>query len=363
MRALARTFLIGFLLAASRAFPAATPLDSLGQSFYSPKALVLWELETNPLPHTVRIQKLVPSTMDEQVLSNLVRVGGLTETNRVYRDFLGAKIPKNEFAYRSADDRSSLSIVPAQGCVDLYNPQRSTLMPEAVPDQGRAFQLGTNLLHALRLPIDQFLVESGGKLRAWYYPGTITHYAKRGEPITRPYSMGIEFRRQFDGIPCYQERLYVQFEANEQLAQMELRWHAVQPSAPVAVASTRQIATWIIEGRTRVQSLEVAGPGGRRLQPKGIKKLAIKAIAPHYSAATYHVRGKFDERAALELYPYAVLTADAEIGPDDRETIFLFAPITADALMTPSRKTEKDGFAVFPSALYEKERRAASGQQ
>jgi hypothetical protein len=44
-------------------------LDNLGQSFYSPKLLIQSDLKTNPLPATVRIQKLLPTKFDPELIS------------------------------------------------------------------------------------------------------------------------------------------------------------------------------------------------------------------------------------------------------------------------------------------------------
>ena len=49
------------------------------------------------------------------------------------------------------------------------------------------------------------------------------------------------------------------------------------------------------------------------------------------------------------MYPYALLQADAELSPDDHETIWLFCPITKGALSSVSRKPDQYGFGIYPS--------------
>lgn len=205
MRAVLRITTAVACFVAPMAFAATTPLDCLGQSFYAPNIVIEWDLKTNPLPATVRIQKLVSGSMEDQVISNMLRLAGFSETHRVDRDFRGSRIPNDTLAYRSANDRSSLSIIPAQGILSFITRSFLRIFPRGFRDEARAFQLATNLLQELRLPTDQLLKQAGGQLRAWFYPGTMTQFVKR-EPITRPYSMGVEFRMNRKNQPAQERR-------------------------------------------------------------------------------------------------------------------------------------------------------------
>ena len=71
----------------------------------------------------------------------------------------------------------------------------------------------------------------------------------------------------------------------------------------------------------------------------------------HYFAGTH-------DKPLEQLHPYALLKAEAELGEDDKETIWLFCPATAEGLPRPRRGNE--GFSVYPSARYE--RRALTGE-
>ena len=106
--------------------------------------------------------------------------------------------------------------------------------------------------------------------------------------------------------------------------------------------------TWIKEGRARVGYTVMTG--ARWIKMSQIKRLIIKGITPHYSAATYLSGG--DDVPADRLYPYAVLEVEAELSPGDTEAFRLFCPITREGL---NRESHKSGeFGIFPSALYEK---------
>jgi len=54
------------------------------------------------------------------------------------------------------------------------------------------------------------------------------------------------------------------------------------------------------------------------------------------------------------MYPYAFLRADAELNPNDHETIRLFCPIITGALSKVSHRIEEYGFEIYPSNLDQK---------
>jgi hypothetical protein len=328
------------------------PLDHIGHPFYSPNLSVDWKLTTNSLPATVHVFKIVDGYFSKTTISNLMQLGGFYETNRVWTGFRGDKIPDNVLCFRNFNDRHSLSIVPASGTVDLYTPDFSTAMPEGVPDETRGFQLATNILKQLDIPTDQ-LIKRNGQLKVWYYPGGTTWYPKGAEPITRRSHMGVEFRRMLDEIPCTVEDVHIDFERNESITQVQIRWHGVKPSRPYPVASFEAMGNWIKAGRARVEDAE--GPmGGRFLQPADIKKITVLGISLHYTASTDFSEQASEEVPMSQMYPYAVLQADAELNPDDHETIWLYCPITKGALSSISRKSDPYGFGIYPSNLEER---------
>jgi hypothetical protein len=334
------------------------PLDYIGHPFYSPNLIVEWKLATNSLPATLRIFKIIDGSFSQTAISNLMRLGGFSETNRVRTDSRGDKIPDNELCFRNFNDRHFLSIAPANGTVDLYTPDFSTAMPEGVPDQTRGIDLATDILKQLDIPTDQ-LIKTNGHFKTWCYPGEMTMYPKGAEPITRRSSMGIEFRRMLDGIPCTVEDVHIDFERNEKITQLQIRWHGVKPSKPYPIASFDQMADWIKEGRARVNDLE--GPiGGRFLQPAGIKKITVTGISLYYTGSSHFSARAGDDVPMSRMYPYGVLQADAELSPDDHETIWLFCPITKGALSSVSRKSDEYGFGIYPSNLEEKRRQNAN---
>jgi len=330
------------------------PLNLLGNQFYSKTLVVDWKLPTNQIPTATRTFEVIPAKFSHAIVSNLMIWGGFTESNRIWTTDDGNKISSDTFVFRKNDNRQWLTVNPALGLAHLYNPILSSAMPEDVPDKPRAYTLAINILRQLNIPTNELILE-GGKPRAWFYEGEMTR-----RNITRRNHMGVEFRRQLNGIPCVLERIHIDFESHEQITQFEINWRGLKPSKPYQVASTKQMTAWIKEGRARVQSLE--GPmEARWIGAAGIKRLTIVGIEPRYTAATSFSNG--EEVQAERLYPYAVLQADAELAPDDHETIWLFCPMIAEDLNKPSQAATSDfGFSVYPSTLREKQRRQMDAQ-
>jgi len=340
----------GFL--AANLFASELSLNELGYQFYSKTLEIEWKLPTNQLPSVVRTFKVIPFTFSPAIISNLVSWGGFTESNRIWFSDDGKRSPNSTLVFRKADNRQWLTIDPAAGQAHLYNPILHWAVPEGVPDKPRAYILATNLLQKMCISTNELILENA-QPKAWFYEGETTSYPKGGEPITRRSSMGVEFRRQLESIPCVMEFIHFEFETHEQITQLRIEWRGLKPSKPYRLASPEQITTWIKEGRARVQSL--AGPmEARWMHTTDIKRIAIVGATLRYTTATRFIDS--EEKQVGRLYPYAVLQADAEIAPDDHETIWLFSPIITEGLNEPSQAETNDiGFSVYPSNLREKQ--------
>lgn len=335
------------------------PLNYIDQPFYTQNLNVEWNLATNPLPATVHLFKIVPGSFSPTAISNLMQLGGFSETDRVRTNQNGDELPANILSFINSNDQRWLSIIPADGTVDLYIPVFIKGLPENVPDKARGYELATNILEQLQIPTAQ-LPQTNGRFKTWFYPGETTVFPKGVDPITRPSSLGVEFRRMLDGIPCTVEQVHIEFEDHEKMTQLRINWHTVKPSKPYPVASLQTIGDWIKRGRARVQSL--SGPmNGRHLQSSDIKKLTIVGLNLYYTASSYYSHQKHADVAMGRLYPYAVLRADAELSPDDHETIWLSCPISKVALSPASKKVAPEGFEIYPSNFEGKQMRNANG--
>lgn len=335
------------MLAPVHATAAPEPLNNMGEPFYSKGIRIVWNLRTNPLPATIKLFEVLPRAVSPGAISNLLSICELS-TNDFEKPAAGALAP---LVFRKGD--ASLSIDPQNSAISYYTIDRNHMWPTNVPDRARGFELATKLCARIEIPLSDFLAGTNDQPRPWFYPGTMGRFDKEMRKfVEAPHTFGVEFRRQLDGIPCFLEKAYMQFESEEKLTELEVTWHQLKPSKPFAVATTDQIAQWIREGRARVQSLAVAGPGGRNIRPADIRRISVGEIVLHYAGATYHRGHKFEESSARYLYPYAVLSAEAELGPNDKELIFLFAPVTAEALTSISRKHDRYGFGIYPSRRF-----------
>lgn len=324
--------------------------DEKGYPFYSKKIEFVWAAPTNQLPATLRVFKPVPTKFSGNVVSNLVTLSGFTDQDRTSKTYTGEKLSKDVLAFRSRDERSSLTIAPG-GFANLYSPDLTDFKKplEKVPDQKRAYELGLSILKQLEIPADQLIAKEGQQLKAWFYPGTRGYFDKaKKEFVEEPNVMGIDFRRKVDGIYCFGQNIHIQFENREKITQLEVNWTELQPVKTWPIASSEQMISWIKEGRARVQSLE--GPTGARwIKVADIKKVTIREVSLYYDAGDR-------EGATHFFYPYATLKAEAELGPGDKETFWLFCPVIQDGLSRIAKKS--DGFSVYPSTLREKQRQA-----
>jgi hypothetical protein len=292
------------------------------EPFYAPKAEVVWAA-TNKLPATARIFKVVPASFSPSAISNLTAMGG------------------------SAD--------PKRGWMNLYRPTDARPPLEKVPDKARAYELGTNLLTKLEIPVSELISESG-KLLAWYYPGTLSHMDKATRKmITEPCMMGIEFRCVLDGVECFGQRVHIQYENQEAVTQLEVRWHGLHPEKTCAVALPDQIISWIKEGRARAHPVETTG--SRWIKVADIKKVTIRQVSLCYDADPNR---ESPEKIPNYLYPYAGIEVEVEFSPDDHETLGISCPIIKEALSSPARKTSE--FNILPKSFFEKHPQREGGE-
>jgi hypothetical protein len=285
------------------------------EPFYTPKFQVVW-VATNKLPATAKIFKVVPASFSPTAISNLMAMGG------------------------SADAKL--------GWMNLYRPTDTHLPLEKVPDRARAYELGTNLLTKLEIQVGELMSE-GGRPVAWYSPGTRGHMDKATrKTVTEPCTMGIQFQRVLDGVECFGQQVRIQFESQEAVTHLEVRWHGVQTHKICAVATPDQIVSWIKEGRARAHPVETTG--SRWIKVADIKKVTIRQVRLCYDA----------EESPNYLYPYADIEVEVEFSPDDHETLGISCPVIKEALSRPARKTSE--FNILPKSFFEKQPQQEGGE-
>jgi hypothetical protein len=292
------------------------------EPFYSPELQVVWSA-TNKLPNTVKIFKVVPANFSASAVSNLTAMGGAVNHKLGWMNL-----------YKPTDDRSPL---------------------ENVPDKARAFELGMNLLAKLEIPIGELMSENG-KVLAGYSPGTRTHMDKAThKAITEPCTMGVTFGRVLNGVVCFGQQVHIQFESQETVTQLEVRWNGVEANKTSVIATPDQIISWIKEGRARAHPVETTGQ--RWIRVADIKKVTIRQVNLCYDASPDWENTK---KIPNYLYPYVAIQAEVEFSPDDHETVGISCPVIKEALSDAIRKSSE--FNIFPSTLYEKLGRKKGGE-
>lgn len=292
------------------------------EPFYSSKFQVVWAA-TNQLPATAKIYKVVPANFSPSAISNLAALGGTANFKR--------------------------------GSMNLYKPTDARLPLERVPDKARAYEFGMSLLAKLEIPVGELMSESG-KPVAGFSPGTRGHMDKATRKmITEPCTMGVQFRRALDGVECFGQQVRIQFESQEAITQLEVRWHGVQAEKTCAVATPDQIISWIKEGRARAHPIETTGQ--RWIRVADIKKVTIRQVRLCYDAEP---DAEDPEKLPNYLYPYLGIEAEIEFSPTDRETLGISCPIIKEALSSPNRKTSE--FNILPKSFYENEARREGSQ-
>ncbi|MSU56655.1 MAG: hypothetical protein EXS35_00470 [Pedosphaera sp.] len=292
------------------------------EPFYSSKLQVVWAA-TNQLPATAKIYKVVPANFSSSAISNLTALGGSANLKR--------------------------------GAMNLYKPTDGRLPLEKVPDKARAYELGIGLLAKLEIPVGELMSE-GGKPVAGYSPGTRGHMDKATRKmITEPCTMGVQFRRALDGIECFGQQVRIQFESQEAMTQLDVRWCGVQADKTCVVATPDQIISWIKEGRARAHPIETTGQ--RWIRVADIKKVTIRQVRLCYDAEP---DTENPEKFPNYLYPYLGIEAEIEFSSTDRETLGISCPIIKEALSSANRKTSE--FNILPKTFFENEARREGSQ-
>jgi hypothetical protein len=298
------------------------PFEKDAEPFYSSTFQVVWAA-TNSLPATVRVFKVVPARFSATAVSNLTALGGSVNLKR---------------GWLSYDQPSGMD---------------STL--ENVPDKVRAYELGTNLLAKLEIPIGELLLRDG-KPMAGFSPGWRTHRDKiTRKAINEPSLMGVEFRRTVDGLACFDQQIRFQFEGQEKLTQISVKWLGLQPVKSCPTAAPEQIVAWIKEGRSRAQSIETTGQ--RWIKVADIKKVTIRNVEVCYDATP---DWDDSELPATTLYPYAILSAEIEFSKDDHEMLGLYCPATTEAVSRVIRESSE--FNILPRTFFDKQVQKGAGE-
>ena len=320
--------------------------------FYTPKLNVQWAAPTNALPSTVRVFKVVPCAYSATTVSNLIALGGFRPSDRVKAFNPDYPLPKDAFGFQSTGGLRTLVYYPRQGRIDFSDEEAFAgpgrgIKVEGVPDETKIFDIALKILPKIGLSTNEMVSNSAGEVRRIFPTGSWGYFDKdRREDVMEIHRRGIGFTRSLDGIEVdWQRAAFMEFGNQGKLGKLDVHWCAVRPEGIYPVASPHQMVQWIKEGRTAVVSLQ--GPiGARWVRVADIRKLTITGVQPHYDLRYNFLN---NDEPPEQVFPYALLTGQAEFGDNDHEQIYLYCPLIAEGL--PKQHRPRDAqFSVYPSS-------------
>jgi len=319
----------------------------LTRPFYAPALNVQWAAPTNDLPRTVIVFHVVADERPEVTVSNLMEIGRFRLSDRVKSFDPEMRFPKDVYAFRAADDGRTLVYFPRQGKADFDNQSvfhgpGSDEKVEGVPDEAAALKLALRLLPQIGILTNEMVKTASGMVRCVFPAGSWGRTDKdSGREVSYVDRRGVGFTRSLDGKEVDGQRaVFVEFGNDAALGRLQVRWCTLRTKGSYPVATPSQILRWIREGRATVSSL--SGPtGARYVRVADIRKLTVTSIQPRYP-------GMDEDNPPKFVYPYAFLTARAELGTNDSEQVFLYCPLIAEGLPKAQRPARAD-FSIYPS--------------
>lgn len=317
--------------------------NGLTRPFYSPALNVQWAAPTGTLPSALTVFKRVPDAHPQVTVGNLMSIGRFQSSESIKNFDPDRPLPRGAYGFRAADDGRWLVYAPQQGRID-FNSEAAFHGPgtddkvEGVPDAPKVLELALRLLPQLGISTNDMVKKASGELRCVFPTGSWGHTDKDMQIHRR----GVGFTRMLDDKEVDGQRaVFMEFGNNAELGKLEVRWPALRPKGIHPVAQPARILQWIKEGRAVVLSL--SGPNDARyVRVADIRRLTITSIQPRY-------RYMDEDNPSKTLYPYAFLTARAEIGTNDSEQVFLYCPLIAEGLPNAQHPAQA-GFSIYPSS-------------
>jgi hypothetical protein len=317
-----------------------TPDFGLSAPFYSPSLNVQWAVPTNQMPSAAIVFKIVPDADPGSTLSNLMKLGRFRSTDST-RGFDPNKISKTGiYTFMASDDGRTLNYAPSHGRI-VYSDEKVFHGPgskvEGVPDEASAFALALRYVSQFGITTNDMVKNQAGDLQCVFPTGSWGHT----DEDTKIHRRGVGFTRSLDGTDVTDYRaFFMEYGNDAKLGAIDVNWPVLRPEGSYPVASPTQILKWIKEGRAAALSL--SGPvGARYVRVADIRKLTIIKFHRFYPYID-------KDNPSHHIYPYALLTATAELGNEDEEQVILFAPLISEGLPA-KRQPANSGFSIYPS--------------
>jgi len=288
--------------------------EEMGFPFDNRNVEVIWKLQTNRIPATMNIYRVVPAKFSVQFLTNLIAMGGFKEPEKVKNALVPALRGKDAL-WEEIPAHKTIGLSPERGKAQFFDTSRRAgpkERPHGVPSDEQALKLAMEAAKVLGISTNELAKEpdSGRPLirRSKQTMGGLLD----GKYSEREISRAVYLYRDFDGIPVYGSGncggLYVDFGNDARIASLDLSWRNLQVKTTRPTADRNQIAKWIKGGKAYFSNEDV--------KPEKVKKLTIHDMVAHY-------RGFPTDYHQSEVLPMVVIQATADSGAH----IMLFCPI------------------------------------
>lgn len=297
--------------------PVGLQLGEMGFPFENPKVEVIWKLQTNRVPATMKIYKVVPAKFSLQFITNLIALGGFKEPEKVKNALVPALRGKDAM-WEEVPAHKTIALSPERGKAEFFDTSRRAKPRErerGVPNDEEALKLAIETARVLSISTNELAKEpDSGRL--------LIRRDKRergglldGKYTKRDISRGVYLYRAFHGIPVYGNGdcggLYTDFGDDAKVAELTLSWRNLEVKATRPTADRNQIAKWIRQGKAFTPNPE--------LDATKVKKLTIHDMVVHYRTFP-------TDSYQSEVLPMVVIQAIADSGAH----IMLLCPILQD---------------------------------
>lgn len=299
---------LALLLSGFSHYASQPSLVDLGEPFPGDNVEIVWGAPMNKLPTDLGIFKVLPAVFSQNVISNIVALGEFKQPEKVFAAL--QKAAKGQTAsYQEAETGKYISISPERGRISYLNHRAkagSREPAEGIPSKPKTLELALDLLEKFGISRTNLACkpESEDLLLLHIQEEHGSFDKSEGKVVKRTVMNGVMFYRAVNGVafsgigPC--GGAMVRFGNYAKVCELEIVWRNLKLDRPVSIASQEQFIRWIKDGKANIEY-------GEGVDPRQIKKLAVTQIRPCYL-------GKSGIDIQKVVYPYAVLTATADMG-------------------------------------------------
>jgi hypothetical protein len=310
--------LLSFLLMAARnsVRAASPPLEKLGRPCALGDTPIRWEAPMDQMQKSAAVYRVVSASFSPTIISNLLDLAGMTETNRGTPTLDDAQ-PGNLW-FTADEGIRTLGIHPDRGYFNIHN-RKIIALPgqpvEGVPDWPEALRLAEEILPKIGIAPTQLAHKRGsGELEYLKVFQSMNRFDRQqGKRVVTVIAREITLYRSFDGISSIglggAGGIRFNFGNHGQLAELETSWRNVEPMRRYVVATKEQFLEWLKDGKCVCD----------RFVPGDMQALTVKEITPYY----LELRGGDPQQ---EIHPVAGFFGYAQL-PSTNMPLMLYCPL------------------------------------